>query len=193
MPTLRDVARACNVTPMTVSCVLNNKRGRVSAATRERVLRAVRELNYHPNAIARGLACGVAAVLVFSPQIFVWELFYRQPFVVPQGDAFMRWTDAALGKVLFSDFHGLFSWTPLALVAVAGSFLLVKRDARAGWGVLLVFVASWYANAAAADWWAGEAFGARRFVSCFPLFVLGLSAVFDRLRARPAAVAGPRP
>lgn len=55
MPTLSDVAQVCGVSPMTVSCVLNNKRGRVSAATRERVLRAVRELNYHPNAMARGL------------------------------------------------------------------------------------------------------------------------------------------
>jgi DNA-binding LacI/PurR family transcriptional regulator len=55
MPTLSDVAKVCNVSPMTVSCVLNNKPGRVSAATRERVLRAVRDLNYHPNAIARGL------------------------------------------------------------------------------------------------------------------------------------------
>jgi len=54
MPTLSDVAKACNVSPMTVSCVLNNKPGRVSAATRERVLRAVRDLKYHPNAIARG-------------------------------------------------------------------------------------------------------------------------------------------
>ena len=56
MPTLSDVAKACNVSAMTVSCVLNNKPGRVSAATRERVLSAVRELNYHPNAVARGLA-----------------------------------------------------------------------------------------------------------------------------------------
>jgi hypothetical protein len=137
----------------------------------------------------RALACGLAAVAAFSPQIFVWELFYGRPFVVPQGDSFMRWTDAALGKVLFSDFHGLFSWTPLTVIAVGGLLLLVRRDARAGWGMILVFVASWYANAAAADWWAGEAFGARRFVSCFPVFVLGLSAVFDRLRARPAVVA----
>jgi hypothetical protein len=140
-------------------------------------------------AAARGLVCAGAAVAVFSPQIFVWQLFYGQPFIVPQGDSFMRWTDAALWRVLFSDFHGLFSWTPLVFVAVAGLVPLVGRDARAGCGLALVFVASWYANAAAADWWAGEAFGARRFVSCFPLFVVGLAAVFDRWRARPALVA----
>jgi hypothetical protein len=37
-------------------------------------------------------------------------------------------------------------------------------------------VASWYTNASVADWWAGEAFGARRFLSLFPLFVLGLAS-----------------
>jgi hypothetical protein len=39
---------------------------------------------------------------------------------------------------------------------------------------------SWYANAAAADWWAGEAFGARRFLSLFPLFAVGLSCWLAR-------------
>ena len=39
---------------------------------------------------------------------------------------------------------------------------------------------SWYVNAAVADWWAGEAFGSRRFVSCVPIFGLGLAALADR-------------
>jgi LacI family transcriptional regulator len=47
MTTIRDVAAACGVSPMTVSLVLNN-RGRVSADTRDRVLQVVRELDYRP-------------------------------------------------------------------------------------------------------------------------------------------------
>jgi hypothetical protein len=43
---------------------------------------------------------------------------------------------------------------------------------------------SWYTNAAVADWWAGEAYGARRFVSCFPIFTIGLSAVLRPLAER---------
>jgi len=31
-----------------------------------------------------------------------------------------------------------------------------------------------------ADWWAGEAYGARRFLSLFPLFTLGLAMWLDR-------------
>ena len=39
MATIRDVARACSVSAMTVSYVFNDKKGAVSPATRERVLR----------------------------------------------------------------------------------------------------------------------------------------------------------
>ena len=53
-PTARDVAREAGVTPMTVSRVLRGAGG-FSESTRERVLAAVRELGYSPNAIAQGL------------------------------------------------------------------------------------------------------------------------------------------
>jgi LacI family gluconate utilization system Gnt-I transcriptional repressor len=53
--TLRDVSEASGVSEMTVSRVLRN-RGDVSEATRERVLKAARELGYVPNKIAGALA-----------------------------------------------------------------------------------------------------------------------------------------
>ncbi len=56
MSTIRDVAKACGLSAMTVSAVLNNRPGEASAATRQRVLQAVREMGYQPNAIARGLS-----------------------------------------------------------------------------------------------------------------------------------------
>jgi LacI family transcriptional regulator len=52
--TVRDVARAAGVSPMTVSNVIN-RRFRVSAMTRQRVEEAIRELNYRPHTSARGL------------------------------------------------------------------------------------------------------------------------------------------
>lgn len=53
--TIFDVAKQAGVSIGTVSRVLNN-RDRVSQATRERVLKAIRELDYHPNSFAQGLA-----------------------------------------------------------------------------------------------------------------------------------------
>jgi len=55
MPTLKDIAKATGVSIATVSYVLNNGPRAVSPATREKVLEALRELNYRPNAAARGL------------------------------------------------------------------------------------------------------------------------------------------
>jgi LacI family transcriptional regulator len=52
--TIKDIARKVNVSYATVSRALNNKYG-VKRETREKILRAAREVDYRPNAIARGL------------------------------------------------------------------------------------------------------------------------------------------
>lgn len=55
--TLQDIAERTGVSKVTVSYILNNRetRVRISEATRRRVLDAVREMGYHPNAVARAL------------------------------------------------------------------------------------------------------------------------------------------
>ncbi len=54
MTTLQDVAKLAGVSPMTVSRVINDS-GYVNQKTRERVQRAIDELDYVPNALARSL------------------------------------------------------------------------------------------------------------------------------------------
>ena len=54
MSTVKDVARASGFSPATVSNVINGK-SVVQARTRSHVLQVMRELNYRPNAVARGL------------------------------------------------------------------------------------------------------------------------------------------
>lgn len=71
-----DVARLAGVSRTTVSFVLNNLPGvSISESTRQRVLDAARELNYHPDAAGRKLASGVSNTLGFvmrqsSEQVF---------------------------------------------------------------------------------------------------------------------------
>ena len=50
--TIKDIARKLGVSTTTVSLVLNNKPSRISPETRQAVLQAAAELNYHPNQIA---------------------------------------------------------------------------------------------------------------------------------------------
>jgi len=140
--------------------------------------------------LARIGACVAGALLGFLPQMAVWMVLYGTPLAIPQGGGFMKWGQPALVSVLFSDNHGLISWTPVVALALVGLVPLTRRHPLAGLAAVLFFGISWYVNAAVLDWWAGEAFGARRFVSCFPVFVLGLAAVMDRARLGSAAAAG---
>lgn len=56
MATIYDVAKASGVSLATVSNVINNGPRPVRPETRQRILDAIQQLNYHPNAVARGLA-----------------------------------------------------------------------------------------------------------------------------------------
>ena len=57
MATIKDVARAANVSTATVSAVINDS-AYVSADLRSRVLGAIKELNYAPSLAARNLKHG---------------------------------------------------------------------------------------------------------------------------------------
>ena len=78
--TLRDVAAAAGVTPMTVSNVLNARAGAVGAATQARVMLHVERLGYRPDASARRLRLdrrGVVGLLIVDEQ----PDFLRDPFI----------------------------------------------------------------------------------------------------------------
>ncbi len=65
--TIRDVAKRSGVSVSTASLALNNK-PKVSPETREKVLRAAQELNYHVHHTARNLAVGMTYQIgLFTP------------------------------------------------------------------------------------------------------------------------------
>lgn len=127
---------------------------------------------------------GCTFLAVFSPQMAMWHVLYGQPFAIPQGPSFMQWTTPHLFSVLFSDNHGLITWAPLIVVGLAGLWMALREEPAWRLPVAAVLLVSWYVNGAVADWWAGEAFGARRFISLFPLFALGLATWVARRSGR---------
>lgn len=79
--TSRDVANACGVSQATVSYVINNKQGqKIAKETREKILKAVREMNYYPNASARNMkrkassTIGIVCANDYSRQAFLESL-----------------------------------------------------------------------------------------------------------------------
>ncbi|MBN2754261.1 MAG: LacI family DNA-binding transcriptional regulator [Candidatus Goldbacteria bacterium] len=73
--TIRDVAKLAGVSHVTVSNVING-RGRMSAETKEKVLKAVKKLKFYPDVMARTLAGGR------SNNIALISSYLSSPFVI---------------------------------------------------------------------------------------------------------------
>jgi hypothetical protein len=96
------------------------------------------------------------------------------------------WNSPALLKVCFSAEHGLFSWTPILVLAIIGFFFLGRADHMLGLYAIVVSAVYLYTIGCYQNWAGVSSFGNRFFVSLTILFVLGLAAFFDFLaRAWP--------
>jgi LacI family transcriptional regulator len=88
-PTIKDVARLSGLSLSTVSLVIN-KRGYVSRETREKVLKVVNDLSYHPTRSARGLASKTSGNLGFILSDYHFsqaEQFYTKIFLGTEFEA----------------------------------------------------------------------------------------------------------
>ena len=125
-------------------------------------------------------ALTVAALV--APQFYVYRTLNGTvgptPFVVEK----FSFLPVYAIDVLFSGFHGLFSWHPITLVSVIGIALLWRRWPTLALAFGAVFVAQVIVIGSYETWWGGASFGARRFVNCTAIFAVGVSIVLSQLR-----------
>jgi hypothetical protein len=142
--------------------------------------------------LARDAALWAAGfLLAFAPQLVVWKLLYGSFVTIPQGGGFVAGHPAWAG-VLFSPHHGLFAWSPLLYLGLAGLAWWARTAPGRALAVLAFLLALTRLNAGVADWPAGAAFGARRFDAALPFLGLGLAvaarAMATLARKRPLLV-----
>src|SRR5258708_16270634 len=80
--TIADVARSANVSRSLVSFVLNG-RNEVAPATRARILQAIEELGYRPNAVARNLAMNRDGAIDIASAIDPYQIHLTTLFLAP--------------------------------------------------------------------------------------------------------------
>jgi hypothetical protein len=125
------------------------------------------------------LVVPVALCLVL--QMEVWSILFGTPLLVPEGKAYLHWSEPAILSVLFSGFHGLLTSHPTIAVALIGLALLCRRDAWIAAPLLVTFALQVYLNSVVQDWWGSDAFGARRFTSFAAAAAIGLAVLLDRI------------
>ncbi len=126
----------------------------------------------------------VGALLVFLPQLVTYRILNGNFLPARNVTDKFTWDGNHIFDVLFSNFHGLFTWTPVVLLAVIGLFFLWRRDKVVAAAFLLAFAAETYLLGSFSTWFGGAGFGGRRFINCTVLFVVGLAAFADGIQTR---------
>lgn len=141
--------------------------------------------------VLRVALLGVAAVVTFLPQVAVY--FVLNGNGRPNRDVSdkMSLIPPYFFQVVFDPAHGLLFWSPVLAVAIAGLLYLTWRQPRLGLALLIGFILTWYINGAIKTWTTAGSFGARRFLNCTPIFVVGLAIAYERLRQSRVALLVP--
>ena len=157
---------------------------------------AVRQRSFHdlPKLFSCYALFSAALIAAFLPALITKRIVYGsllQTGYIPL--SLWHWKSPVLLQVLFSANHGLFSWTPLLLLAVLGLFFFARKFFQVGLPVLCAVLAYYYFIASYPDWAGISSFGNRFFVSLTVFFVLGLAAllqaVAEHFRSARAALA----
>ncbi len=139
------------------------------------------------------LEATAVAALVIAPQLAIYYAATGRPLVSSYGDLRFNFASPRIFDVLFSVTKGVFFWSPILLLAVAGLVRLAVtgHSARAFVAPAALFVAvNTYLIASWWDWQFGGSYGHRGFVDSLPLFALGLASAFEWAAARPPAAIG---
>ncbi|MHC1774601.1 MAG: hypothetical protein AB9834_04225 [Lentimicrobium sp.] len=120
-------------------------------------------------------------LLIFIPQLIYWK-FISGSFIFYsyQGEGFTYWANPNFLKVLFSPNNGLFPYTPVYAVILAGMVFMIAKNVRNGWLILSIFLAQLYIVSAWYMFFFGCSFGQRSFSEYLALFglpVAGLASI----------------
>jgi hypothetical protein len=137
----------------------------------------------HWRLIPVGLAAGA---VIFIPQMCYWKTMLGHWFVYSyQGETFKYWNAPKYLEVLFDVQNGLFTYTPMAFLMVAGLVMgwrVQAWQARVSTFLFLLITylfASWWA------WWFGGAFGHRCYVEWYAVLALPLAGWLQWVLALP--------
>jgi hypothetical protein len=103
----------------------------------------------------------------------------------------LSWVPQWAVAVVFSPEYGLAFWTPLVLPALLGLVWLWRKDRTLTLALASMFLATWYITAVYNTGPSRGSFGARRFLNCTPVFLLGLAALYAALRERRLSALAP--
>lgn len=128
--------------------------------------------------VQRAAAFGMSALVVFSPQLVVYQILNGRPLPSQHIQAKMFWYSPHALEVLFSTEHGLYFWSPILLLFSVGGLAFLRRDRALGMALLAGLASQVYISGAVDSWTQAGGFGARRFVGATVIFAVWGATLF---------------
>ena len=139
-----------------------------------------------------GLLAASGWVVAFSPQLLTYYILNGVPRPSANvAEKVSTWLPLNAFDVMLSPSYGLLFWTPLVTFGLVGLVWLWRRDRALALALICAFLATWYISAVYSTGPARGSFGARRFLSCTPVYLLGLTAFYHMPRGRGWAAVVP--
>ena len=111
--------------------------------------------------------------LLFLPQLIYWKYLSGNWLHFSYGDeGFTNWRHPMVAEVLFSPLNGLFSFTPLVFLFVAGILLMIFQKKQNGWLIALLFIMVTLICASWKMWYFGCSFGQRSYIEYFTIMAV---------------------
>ena len=124
----------------------------------------------------------LAGMIPLACQAIAWQTIYGTPLgplasgASLAGTTWMPFQHFAFIPVLFSTYHGVFTWSPIIAVAIAGWLVGLREHRDLAIVFLLMFAGELIANATFDRYfWGGMSFGPRRFVDLFVPIAIGIA------------------
>jgi len=136
--------------------------------------------------LGNALLCFTVLAITIFPQLLFLRLFHGKLLSNPSA-LHPVFYDSNWHLVLFSTWHGLFSWTPIILFAVIGLFHFAKKDKNTAIALALCFFIQVYIYGVVVSSQLkigsgfGHAFGMRWLINCTPVFILGMAGLLSWL------------
>lgn len=122
-------------------------------------------------------------LMFLSVQVLYWKIISGSFWITPaqfgaSNLPSLNPLNPQLIPMLFSRFHGFFSWMPGMMIAGIGVLCFFKKDRWIAAGILITIILHTYYNSSRSEWW-NLGFGVRRFVGPSIYFMIGLASILE--------------
>jgi len=137
-----------------------------------------------------GCAFGLASLICFSPQLFLW--YTSSGHIIldtygQKGDEFY-WLNPRFLQPLFSMHKGLFIWTPVFVFCLPGFAFFLKKNRELAFILFLSFFLQWYLISCYEFPIGNPGYGCRYLINCMPFFTICLAGCIQWIYRKTNAV-----